>query len=207
MPNKKATGRPRKPTEVRTDKSDTALTVNQKAATEVVKQKRKRPDLSELQTPHCEPGEISEMIRNAMTISHWPEIDTNDADQVAERIDQYHAFCVQHDMKPDMSGLAMALGVTTKTVWAWENGVDSNKPQAVRNTLKKGRQMNEILLSQMMLNGKVNPVTGIFLLKNNHAYRDQQDVVITPNNPMEQLDAETARKRLMESMPSANIEE
>lgn len=147
------------------------------------------------------------MLGQALTISHWPDIDTNNAQQVADRIDLYHQFCFDNDIKPDMSGMALALGVSRKTLWAWENGVESNKPQAVRNTLKKGRQINEILLSQMMQNGKINPVTGIFLLKNNHEFRDQQDVVITPNNPMEQLDAESARKRLMESMPSANIDE
>lgn len=34
-----------------------------------------------------------------------------------------------------------------------------------------------------MQNGKINPVSGIFLLKNaNLGYRDQTDIVVTPNN-------------------------
>lgn len=174
------------------------------AVTDVVKQKRKRPDLSEMQTPHCEPGEISKMLGQAMTISHWPAIDTDNADQVADRIDQYHRFCFDNDIKPDMSGMALAIGVSRTTLWKWENGVESNKPQAVRNTLKKGREINEYLMTQLMQNGKLNPVTAIFLLKNNHGFRDQQDVVITPNSPLDQMDAESARKRLMDAMPSAN---
>lgn len=184
------------PKTIRADSVDNAVT-------DIVQQKKKRtrPDLTEALTPHCEPGEIAAMIRNAMVISHWPEIDSNNADQIAERIDQYHLFCIDHDMKPDMSGLAMALGVSTKTVWAWENGVDSNKPMAVRKAIKKGRQMNEILLAQMTLNGKVNPVTAIFLLKNNHGYKDQQDVVITPNNPLQNMDAEGARQRILDALP------
>ncbi len=157
---------------------------------DIVKKKRKRPDLAELQTPHCEPGEISKMLGQAMVISHWPAIDTNDAEQVAARIDQYHQFCFDNDIKPDMPGMALALGVSRTTIWKWENGVESDKPQAVRNTLKKGREINEYLMSQMMQNGKINPVTGIFLLKNNHGYKDQQDVVITPNNPYEQKSEE-----------------
>ena len=35
-----------------------------------------------------------------------------------------------------------------------------------------------------MLNGKINPVSGIFLLKNNFGYQDKQEVVLTPNNPL-----------------------
>ena len=168
----------------------------------VQKKKRKRPDLSELQTPHTEPGEISRMLRHAMTISHWPPIDTNDADQVAARIDQYHTFCYENDIKPEMSSMALALGVSRSTLWKWENGVESDKPQAVRNTLKKGREINEILMVQLMQNGKINPVTGIFLLKNNHDFRDQQEVVVTPNTPFQAMDAKDAQKKIMDAIPA-----
>ena len=153
------------------------------AVTDIVKKKRTRPDKTEFLTPHCEPGEISKMLTQAMTISHWPPIDTDNPEQIQNRIDQYHTFCIQNDIKPDMPGLALSLGVTRKTLWAWENGVDSHKSVAVRNVIKKGRQINELLLTQMMANGKINPVAGIFFLKNSHEYRDQQDVVITPNTP------------------------
>jgi len=172
------------------------------AVTDIVeRKKRKRPDLTELQTPHCEPGEISKMLAQAMTISHWPEIDTNDAQQVADRIDQYHLFCIENDIKPDMPGMGLALGVNRITLWKWENGVESDKPQAVRNTLKKGREINEFLMSQMMQNGKINPVTGIFLLKNNHGYKDQTDVVVTPNNPLQGLDTDRARQNILQALP------
>lgn len=170
------------------------------------KKKRKRPDLSELQSPHTEPGEISRMLAQAVTISHWPAIDTNNADQVAERIDLYHAYCIENDIKPDMVGMAMAIGVDRTTLWRWEQG-ESNKPKAVCNALKKGREINEMMMVQMMQNGKLNPVTAIFLLKNNHGYKDQTDVVVTPNNPYQDVDADGARNRLLGAMPSANIEE
>ena len=38
-----------------------------------------------------------------------------------------------------------------------------------------------------MLNGKINPVSGIFLGKNNFEYADKQEVVVTPNNPLGDL--------------------
>lgn len=173
---------------------------------EVVKKKRTRPDRTEALTPHCEPGEISRMLRQAMTISHWPDIDTNKAEDVASRIDLYHTFCIDNDIKPDMVGMALAIGVDRTTLWKWENGVESNKPQAVRNVIKKGREINELMMSQMMQNGRINPVVGIFLLKNSHGYKDQQDVVITPNNPMDQMDASQARQKLMDAIPAETEE-
>lgn len=175
----------------------------EQAATEIVKQKRKRPDLSEMMTPHTEPGEVATMMRNALEISSWPNIDTNNAEQVAERIRQYHVYCLEHDMKPDMSGMAMALGTFRQTLWRWENGIESNKPVGVRDAIKKGREMNENIMVQMMQNGKLNPVTAIFLLKNNHGYKDQQDVVITPNTPAEGRDPDEIRRQYRESLPES----
>lgn len=179
---------------------------NDKIVDIVQQKKKKRPDLSEMFSTHTEPGDISRMLSQAMTISHWPPIDSDDANQVSERIDQYHLYCIQNDIKPDMSGLSLALGVSRKTVWAWENGVDSNKPQAVRNVLKKGRQINEYLMSQLMQTGKVNPVVGIFLLKNSHEFRDQQDIVVTPNNPLANEDPSGIRNKYIQALPE-NSEE
>ena len=35
-----------------------------------------------------------------------------------------------------------------------------------------------------MQNGKINPVAGIFLMKNNMGYQDKQEVVLTPNTQL-----------------------
>ena len=171
------------------------------AVTDVVKKKRTRQDRTDFMTPHTEPGDIARMLTQAVTISKWPEIDTDDPQQVSERIDQYHMFCIQNDIKPDMPGLALSLGVTRKTLWAWENGVDSNKSVAVRNVIKKGREINEIMMTQMMANGKINPIAGIFFLKNSHDYADKSEVVITPNNPLDGMDPEQTRNRYLQALP------
>ena len=55
--------------------------------------------------------------------------------------------------------------------------------------------------ADFMLNGKINPASGIFLSKNWFNYKDVADVVVTPNNPMQGLDAEEAKKRLIEGIP------
>lgn len=173
---------------------------------DLVQKKRKRPDKTEYLTPHCEPGEISKMLSQAVTIANWPEIDTDDADQVIRRIREYHQYCIDNDIKPDMSGMALAIGVSRKTLWAWENGHESNKPQAVRNAIKKGREINENILVTMMQNGRINPIPALFLLKNNHSYADTQEIVITPNNPMDNVDPEQARRKYVQAIPDDTTE-
>lgn len=40
------------------------------------------------------------------------------------------------------------------------------------------------MIEEYMQNGKINPVSGIFLMKNNFGYADKTEVVVTPNNPL-----------------------
>ena len=46
-----------------------------------------------------------------------------------------------------------------------------------------------------MQNGSINPVSAIFLLKNNYQYVDKSEVMITPNSPLEQMDASQAKQK------------
>lgn len=52
-----------------------------------------------------------------------------------------------------------------------------------------------------MLNGKAAPPNLIFLGKNHYGYTDTTEVVVTPNNPLQNLDEEAARKRIIDALP------
>ena len=54
----------------------------------------------------------------------------------------------------------------------------------------------EILWENYMQNGKINPVSGIFLGKNNFGYQDKTEYVVTPNtNSDSDYSTEDIRKR------------
>lgn len=187
------------------DPKQTGLT--DETVTGIVKRRGKgptpgsRPDKRELWEIKAEPGEIGKIVSDAVKISRWPPIDTNDADQVIERIAQYYDYCVTNDVKPDMSGMALAIGVSRQMLWKWENGVESNKPEAVRVALKKGREINETVTVNLMQANRLNPIPALFLLKNNHGYKDQTDVVVTPNSPLDGMDQAEARNRYAGAIP------
>ena len=49
-----------------------------------------------------------------------------------------------------------------------------------------------------MLNGKINPVSGIFLGKNNYGYQDKTEYVLTPNSrPDDEYSAEDIKSRYL----------
>ena len=187
----------------KTDQTGTELSVEQ--VKEVVT-KRKRPDRTEALTPHYEPGEMSNMIMNALNLSKMGKVNMHDPEAVERRVDEAFMYMIQHDMKPTIESIALAFGTNRTTMWRWKEGVETDIPEASRNAIKRAYTMTNQLLTQTMVDGKINPIPAIFLLKNNHGYKDQTDVVVTPNDPLRGMDADTARQRLIEAVPDDDDE-
>ena len=119
---------------------------------------------------------------------------------------EYLQYTIEHDMKPTVESMALAFNTNRTQLWRWKEGVESHLPERSRNAIKKGYSIMNQLLTQTMADGRINPVAAIFLLKNNHAYKDQTDVVVTPNNPLQDMNAEDARKRLIDAIPEDDDE-
>lgn len=152
----------------------------QEVAEEVVKKKRAaRPQ----QQPQLEPGDSKKFINNSMRIFNLPKIDISNAEQVKSRVQEYFDICGEDDVKPSVAGLALALGIDRRRLWEIREGVRSKNPE-VSDTLKSAMQLLDLQMTDYMQNGKINPVSGIFLMKNNFGYADKQEVVVTPNNPL-----------------------
>ena len=57
----------------------------------------------------------------------------------------------------------------------------------------------EELWEDYMQNGKINPVSGIFLGKNHFGYADKQEIVVEPKNPLGDADdPEEVKRRYLE---------
>ena len=180
---------------------DNITKLTDEQVTTIVKKKRNRPDLANFGQEYIEPGDNAKYVAFALETYNAPKIDIQDPEQVNERINWYFQRCIEQDMKPGVVGLANALGVSRQTLWYWKNGERRDISDPVVNMVKKAYNFLEELWEDYMLNGRVSPPNGIFLGKNHFSYKDQTDVVVTPNNPMQDLDAESARKRLVEAIP------
>lgn len=174
---------------------------------DIVKKKRGAKwtqDLTADGGENLQPGDNARYIRLALTGWNLPPIDISDPVQVEHRITDYFQHCVDNDRKPQLIGMANWLGVDRSTVNSWKRGeyrADTHSP-----IIKKAIDFLEELWVDYMQNGKVNPGAGIFLGKNLFGYKDVADVVVTPNNPMQGLDADSARKRLMDGIPDEDDE-
>lgn len=158
----------------------------------------KRKDLSWSGNKELKPGDNSRYIRHALASWDLPPIDISDDAQVAERIEWFFRHCGQDDMKPTVMGLCNALGIDRQTFYNWGTGRTRSESSDRMNIVKKAHNILEELWEDYMLNGKINPVSGIFLGKNHFGYADKQEVVLTPNDRQtEGIDAAAIRERYL----------
>lgn len=150
-----------------------------------------------------EPGDNAKFMRVNMVLFNMEKIDMKDIDAVQSRINEFFMLYASNDMKPTVAGMAMALGMDRKTLWAIKNnqpangqGWKYNLPPEVSDTIKKAYFLMENMWETYMNSGKMNPISGIFLGKNNFGYSDKQEYVLTPNQQNDnEYDADSIRER------------
>ena len=173
---------------------------------EVVKKKPRGKNIEELRTPDTEPGDNTKYLMVSLQLSNLPEIDMKDPEQVRARINEYFQIHAENDMKPTVAGLGIALGLDRRRLWEIKTDVpdrNNDLPTLTRDIVKKAYKMMENLWENYMQNGKINPVSGIFLGKNNFGYQDKTEYVVTPNTHNDSdYNAEDIRARYLTDSPT-----
>lgn len=141
--------------------------------------KRRRPD----STAQPAPGDNTKYINHSLRLAQLPKVNLKSVEEVTERIVTYFTICAADDMKPSVAGLALAMDIERTYLWELRTGVKGKNPD-VADALKKAMKILDLQMVDYMQNGKINPVSGIFLMKNNFGYADKQEVVVTPNSPL-----------------------
>ena len=135
------------------------------------------------QQPMTEPGENTRFLLHDLKLMKLPKVNVNDPAALYARVQQYFQICADDDIKPSVASFALSLGISRQTLFTWLSGkvsVVSNPESMV--TLKNAYDMINSYYEHMMNNGKINPVAGIFLMKNNLGYKDQTDYVVSAGN-------------------------
>lgn len=159
-----------------------------------------------------EPGDNSKYLGFAMQVGEMPHVSLKEPDKVAERLSTYFKMCFDADMKPTVSAMALSLGMSRQTLTAIKNDRPTgstarieNIPRETAAVIKKAYAYMETLWEDYMQNGKINPVAGIFLGKNNYNYQDRTEYVTTMNTNLDSdYSVEDIRKRYENDSPDSN---
>ena len=158
---------------------------------------------------NLEPGDNTKYLALGRELFNLPTIDLKDPAQVTYRLDEFFAIHERYDMKPTVAGMGMALGLDRRRLYEIKTGnyhtskALAELPSATTVAIKKAYEYMELLWENYMQNGKINPVSGIFLGKNNFGYQDKTEYVVTPNvNNESDYDADDIKKRYLTDSPT-----
>ena len=131
---------------------------------------------------NTEPGDNTKFLTHDIKIMHLPTVDINNPSDVQQRIDDYFSICAEDDIKPSIASLALAFSVSRFDLYDYVNGRNEKiKNIECIHILKNAYNTINSYYEHMMNNGKINPVAGIFLMKNNMGYKDNTEHVISVN--------------------------
>lgn len=155
---------------------------------------------------NVEKGDNSKIMGVNIALFQMKDIDMKDTEAVSQRLGEYFTLYEQADLKPTVAGMALALnGMSRQTLSAivhnrptGSDGYMSALPREVTDIIKKAYKLMENMWESYMNSGKINPVSGIFLGKNNYGYQDKTEYVLTPNQQNDSdYNAEDIRQRYL----------
>lgn len=126
------------------------------------------------------PGENTKYLLHDMKLLNLPYIDMENVQQVKQRINEYLTICAEDDIKPSIASLALSFHLSRFQLFDYING----RSEGIKNTesvhaIKEIYNTINSYYEHMMNNGRINPVAGIFLMKNNLGYRDETNYIVT----------------------------
>jgi hypothetical protein len=141
--------------------------------------------------------DASDFMKVNLGLFDFPECDfrKSSLEEVENQVKRYFAYYAQTDHRPTVAGLAFVLNMDRKRLWEIVNNCDNVKATPEKKDLiKKAYRLLEMNMETALSERKIDPVSGIFLSKNNFGYVDKVEHVITPNQ-QEELDVEEIKKR------------
>lgn len=130
-------------------------------------------------------GNTSQEIQRALKkLYDLPKVSTNS--EISKRIDSYFQFCEDNKLRPGVSQLALALGVSRGTLWNWSEGKYCDDER--KRICSKAISFIQAYVEQLFVSQKINPVSGIFLMKVWNGWKETTTLEMVSNNSALQAD-------------------
>lgn len=145
------------------------------------------------------PGKNTKIASAMLEFMSWGEVDKSDVQAMEARFLRYIQYCAENDLKIGNQMAYLAVGISVDDAFNWTNGGLRTKEHS--NFIKKVKKFCASYREASMGEGTLNPVTGIFWQKNYDGLTDKQEVVLTPNNPLGQVEDPEAIAEKYKQLP------
>lgn len=148
---------------------------------------------------------VSQLLSEALTEYRQPRVKSDE--ELAQRIDDYFYRCAQHGQVPTVEEMSLSTGYSISTVMDWEIGRNKGFSTQTSTIIKKAKGYLQTFDAKLVIAGKMNFLAYCFRAKNYYGMKDQQDIVLAPNNPLgETKDPEELRRKYLEDVYGADAD-
>lgn len=120
-----------------------------------------------------------------------------------KELDEYFDLCDKTDTVPTITGIALWLGVNRDTIYAHANNSNSPFSDIFKNVIN----FCHMTMENGTIDGKVNPVTYIFLAKNYFGLEDSKNITVAATNNSGTPNAEETAQALQKQLQEEHITE
>lgn len=129
-------------------------------------------------------------------------------EQFEKDVSEYFDVCNNTQTVPTITSLALWLRVDKSTIY--EHANNSNSPFS--DTLKNIITYCHSIIQNGTVEGKINPVTYIFISKNDYSMRDDKNITVTPNSDKDPINSSETMAAIQkqiqaETIPNADFRE
>lgn len=142
--------------------------------------------------------EVLKDMKTIMDFGNLPAVNLHEPERVKDRIAYYFDACYQRNFKPTISSLAVCLGMSRSTLVRVCQNADGETwrhlPTLTKLYVKKAYELIGSMMENWMTEGKINPVSAIFLSKNNLGYVDKVEFHSTIENENDISDSDVIQR-------------
>lgn len=153
-----------------------------------------------------------EFTRELVKSARGNRVNLWDYTKLCDRCDAYFDACAMYKMRPTVGDLSIALGVDRRILSMIASGNYKTHPKYATLPSECVEEIRLAYISigaiieQAMLQGKVHPVSGIFLAKN-MGYKDYNNDFERENMTQEKADIKALEKKYLAQLPDFTKEE
>lgn len=146
---------------------------------------------------------ISRLVRETIRTYKMPRVQSDD--ELEQRLAEYFQHCAETGERPTVEQMAQCTGYTPDTVYDWETGRRNGFSPDTATIIKKAKAFLRVFDAKMVAEGALNPVVYIFRAKNYYGMKDQQDLVVAPQQPLgPEPDADKLASDYLKALPAAD---
>lgn len=176
-------------------------------AIELMEKKQQRVRIREDRDVQADDGDNTKYLNHSLRFFNLSTADLKNPQEIQDRITLYFNACAEDDMKPTLMGMCVALGFDRATFYRAREGQFPTIPQETRIILKKASDILNAQMEAYMQNGKINPVSGIFLMKNHYHYTDEQKMVVEAGQNLgDTIDQKKLEEKYKDALPDIEAE-